>query len=111
MDQEVKSESEISKQVEKIHTEIQPALYEHNPKSTEVFEQYEKTTQEFTDKILKITEKIKDQYPELSKYLEEMTITIPDEKYPEITIKNLQEYYESLISLLNRYVEEQTDAA
>jgi hypothetical protein len=46
---------------------------------------------------------IKDNYPELSKYLEEMPVTIPVEKDPEITLNQLRGYYESLYSLLNKY--------
>ena len=40
----------------------------------------------------------KDKYPELSKYIEEMQETIPDEKDPEVTRRHLQTYYESLHS-------------
>ncbi len=61
------------------------------------------TEKEFNENILKITMRIKDQYPELSKYLEEMPVTIPDEKHPDITLKNLKAYYDSLCSLLNKY--------
>lgn len=56
------------------------------------------------EKILKITMKIKDQHPELSKYLEELPVTIPDENKPEITIDNLKIYYESLEAILNTYL-------
>ncbi|MEK6614983.1 MAG: hypothetical protein AABZ32_02560 [Bacteroidota bacterium] len=80
------------------HTPIQSALYESNPKAIETHIETEK---ELNAKILKITMKIKDQYPELSKYIEEMSVTIPDEKYPEITLKNLKAYYDSLNSLLD----------
>ena len=59
---------------------------------------------ELNSKILKITMKIKDQYPELSKFIEEMSMTIPDEKNPEITLKNLKAYYDSLNSMLNKYI-------
>lgn len=62
-----------------------------------------KTEIEIEDAILNITMKIKTEYPELSKYLEEMPVTIPDTKNPEINIKNLQEYYNSLESLLKKY--------
>ncbi len=54
-------------------------------------------------KILKVTMTIKDQYPELSDFLEEMPATIPSEENVEITLKNLSAYYESLNSLLNKY--------
>ena len=55
-------------------------------------------------KILKTTLLIKDKYPELSKYIEEMKVTIPDETNPQITLKNLQAYYDSLNSMLNNYI-------
>jgi AAA15 family ATPase/GTPase len=54
-------------------------------------------------KILKITMKIKDHYPELSQYLEEMPVTVPSKNDPEITLNHLRIYYESLISLLKKY--------
>jgi hypothetical protein len=62
-----------------------------------------KTEIEIEEAILKITMKIKTEYPELSKYLEEMPVTIPDNKNPEINIKTLQDYYNSLESLLKKY--------
>lgn len=65
-----------------------------------------KTEKELNAEILKITMTIKDNYPELSKYLEEMPVTIPDEKDPEITRKNLQAYFDSLNSVLTKYLQE-----
>lgn len=62
------------------------------------------TQKEWNEKILKTSIKIKEQYPELSKYLEEMPTTIPDKKYPKITLLNLKQYFESLDSLLNKYI-------
>lgn len=64
---------------------------------------YEEVEKELNSKTLKITMTIKDQYPELSKYLEEMPDTISDEKDQEITLKNLSSYYESLNSILKKY--------
>lgn len=64
------------------------------------------TEKEINAKILKITMTIKNQYPELSKYIEEMPITVPDEKNPKITLTNLNMYYDSLNSILNKYIEE-----
>jgi len=55
-------------------------------------------------KILNITMWIKDKYPELSKYIEEMPITIPNEKHPIIDMENLQSYYDSLSAILNNYL-------
>ncbi|HAQ21414.1 MAG TPA: alpha/beta hydrolase [Prolixibacteraceae bacterium] len=63
----------------------------------------EKLILDLNSKILKITMTIKDDYPELSKYLDEMPVTIPSEKDPEVTLKLLNEYYESLQALLNKY--------
>ena len=50
-----------------------------------------------TKKIMDITVEIQEKYPELIKYLNEMPITNPDEKDPEINEKNLVDYFESLI--------------
>ena len=64
---------------------------------------YEDIEKNLNSKILKITMTINDHYPELSKYLDEMPVTIPTEKNPEMTLKNLSQYYESLNSMLNKY--------
>ncbi len=64
------------------------------------------TESDLNAQILKITMIIKDKYPELSKYLEEMSVTIPDEKNPEITLANLKSYYDSLKLMLNNYIME-----
>jgi len=57
--------------------------------------------------ILKVTLRIREQYPELIKYLEEVTDTIPYKKDPEITLKNLNAYYETIQTMLNEYILEQ----
>lgn len=62
-----------------------------------------KTEKELNDAILNITILIKSKFPELSKYIEEMPVTIPDEKDPDITTKALKEYYDSLEALLKKY--------
>ncbi|MFV8373271.1 hypothetical protein [Flavobacterium sp. LB2P74] len=62
-----------------------------------------KTEKELNDAILKITMKIRNEYPELSKYLSEMPITIPEISNPEINIKTLSDYYESLENILKKY--------
>jgi hypothetical protein len=58
---------------------------------------------DWNERIMKITMKIKDQYPELSIHLTEMPITIPNENDPEVKIKNLKQYYESLKVMLEKY--------
>ncbi len=61
---------------------------------------------DLNSKILKITLLIKENYPELSKYIEEMPVTVPDVKNPGITLTNLKSYYDSLDTLLNDYIKE-----
>lgn len=63
----------------------------------------EEIEKDLNAKILKVTMTIKEHYPELVGFLEEMPETIPDEKDPEITLKNLSAYYESLNSMLSKY--------
>lgn len=55
-------------------------------------------------RILKTTMMIKENHPELSKYIEEMLVSIPNEKNPEITLNNLRTYHDSLNSMLNKYL-------
>jgi hypothetical protein len=54
-------------------------------------------------KILKITLKIQSDFPELYNYIDEMSITIPDSNDPEISLSNLNKYYNSLEVMLNNY--------
>ncbi len=72
-------------------------------KTNNTNEQIEK---DLNSKILKITMMIMDHHPELSQYLEEMPVTVPSENDPEITLNHLKSYYESLISMLNKYKED-----
>lgn len=62
-----------------------------------------KTEKQLNSEILEISMKIQDQFPELSKYIAEMPITITNASSPEINIKSLQEYYESLVIILKDY--------
>ncbi len=64
------------------------------------FDQIEK---ELNSKIMEITMIIKEKYPELLEFLNEMPETIPVEKNPEISLKNLNTYYKSLSSVLTKY--------
>lgn len=61
------------------------------------------TIQTLNANILAITLKINAEHPELSKYLNEMPVTIPTEKSPEINLESLREYYESLTKVLKKY--------
>lgn len=62
-----------------------------------------KTEKELNENISKITMTIREEFPELIKFLNEMPETIPDVKHPEITIKILQDYFNSLENLLLKY--------
>lgn len=64
-----------------------------------------KNEKELNEDILNITMKIRNQSPELSKYIMEMPVTIPNTEDPKINIKILQDYYESLKVLLKNYTE------
>jgi len=67
------------------------------------------TEKELTEKILLVTNTIRDKHPELLTFLNEMTVTIPDEKNPEMNVKVLQEYYDSINTILQKYLLEQTN--
>lgn len=62
-----------------------------------------KTEKELNTDILKITMIIQSKFPELSKYLAELSVTIPDVANPEINTKILKEYYDSLEIIQKNY--------
>ena len=51
------------------------------------------TEQELNSKILKIAMTIQEKYPELSKYISEIPVSISDTNSPETNINNLKAYY------------------
>lgn len=55
------------------------------------------------EKILAITMLIEEKHPELSKFLLEMPVTIPDVDHPKVDDEMLQNYYQSLCDLLKEY--------
>ena len=61
------------------------------------------TEQDLNEDILQITMTIEDKFPELSKYIGEMPVKISTTPNCEISIKNLRDYYDSLVSLLENY--------
>ena len=63
-----------------------------------------KTEKELNDAILEITLKIRNEHPELIKYLDELPLTIPDVSSPEINRKVLSDYHQSLEKILKKYV-------
>ena len=62
-----------------------------------------KTEKELNSDILNITMLIQEKYPELSKYIGEMPMTMSESTDPKEIITNLQNYYHSLNSLLTNY--------
>jgi hypothetical protein len=62
-----------------------------------------KNEADINESILKITMLIRNEFPELMKFLNEMPVTIPSEKSPEINNKILRDYYNSLANLLQKY--------
>jgi len=68
--------------------------------------QHEKLLKDINAKILRITGKIKDHYPELAKNMDEMPVKSSTEDNQEITLEHLTNYYESLNSVLNKYRQE-----
>lgn len=64
------------------------------------------TEAELNAKIMKITTVIRDNYPELHAYLNEMPVTIPIESNPKVTALHLNKYYESLVAIFRNYVAE-----
>jgi hypothetical protein len=70
-----------------------------------------KTEKVLNAQILGITMKIQEEFPELSKYIAEIPITIPNEASPEISLKVLEDYYKTLQVLVEDYIESQTERA
>ena len=103
MENHSKENEKLKQASDKRHKEIQPDFDRQNSDKTYSNEDAEA---DLNAKILKITMMIMDQYPELSKYLEEMPVTIPNKKNPDITLNNLKTYYESLSLMLNKYKSE-----
>ncbi|MDO8898003.1 MAG: hypothetical protein Q7V19_10165 [Bacteroidales bacterium] len=63
----------------------------------------EELEKDLNSKILEITLTIHEQYPELSKFIEEMPVTVPNEEDPDINLNVLKTYYESLSLMLQKY--------
>lgn len=55
-------------------------------------------------KILNLSLQIKLHNPELAKFMDEMPVTIPNEKHPEINLSALRAYYDSLNLIWNNYL-------
>ena len=62
-----------------------------------------KTEQELNEDILRMTMAIRKRFPELSKYIEEMPVNYTNKKGDEVTVKELENYYNSLNNLFRKY--------
>jgi hypothetical protein len=61
-----------------------------------------KTEKELNEKIIELTNEIREKRPELVKYIDEMPIAQPNDSNPEINEKNLKDYIVSLKNLLKK---------
>jgi hypothetical protein len=59
-----------------------------------------KDEKELNADILQVIMKIKETYPELSKYINEIPVSTSNADFSETNHKNLKDYYDSLYSLL-----------
>lgn len=59
------------------------------------------TKSELEANIIKLTSKINSEFPELSKYIQEIAVIESDDE--GVNLKNLEDYYESLKGILNKY--------
>ena len=62
-----------------------------------------KTKTELEHSIISVTTKINQKFPELTKYINELPVTNPNKEHPEINIKHLENYYDSLVQILVTY--------
>jgi len=62
-----------------------------------------KTEEQLNQEILETTTMIRNEYPELLKYLDEIPLTIPIENNPEINVKSLTDYSQSLKNIIIKY--------
>ncbi|MGQ7870805.1 hypothetical protein [Sunxiuqinia sp. sy24] len=65
---------------------------------------YREVVKDLNSEILRMTMVIRDYYPELTIFLEEIPGEISDERDLGVTINQLKSYLESLNSLLTKYI-------
>lgn len=64
-----------------------------------------KSEKELLTEISIITREIEEENPELLKYLDETPMTIPDVENPDVDIKQLEDYLETLKEIKRKYEE------
>ncbi len=62
-----------------------------------------KTEMDWNQDILRITMEIDQKFPELTKYINEIPVKIPEKDNKRINTKNLEDYYFSLVDIVNNY--------
>jgi len=62
-----------------------------------------KTISDWEEDILRITMKIQNEFPELSKYLSEMPQNFSGNDKDVINVKNMEAYYNTLADVLDEY--------
>ncbi len=62
-----------------------------------------KTKSELNKELIETADNIQENYPELSKFADEMTVTIPDKEIPEINVNTLKDYNDSLQAMVKGY--------
>ncbi len=62
-----------------------------------------KTEMDWNQDILRITMEIDQKFPELTKYINEIPVKIPEKDNKRINTKNLEDYYFSLVDIVNKY--------
>jgi len=63
-----------------------------------------KTIQDIENQILTLTTSIEVNYPELYASLDENPMTIPSKNQPKMTVNIMEEYLNSLKSILKQYI-------
>lgn len=64
---------------------------------------YIETEKELNAKIMEISMKILEKHSELADHLDEMPLTIPNMENPEVSIKILKDYLESLENIVKHF--------
>lgn len=68
-----------------------------------------KTELEINDKIIRLTNEIRNKYPELLKYIAEIPVKDVFESNFEINNKNLLDYYNTLKIIFDKYATEHAE--
>ncbi|MBP93792.1 hypothetical protein SAMN04487989_101653 [Bizionia echini] len=65
-----------------------------------------KNAKDLLTEISTVTRDIETNYPEVYEHLDEIPMTIPDQQNPDIDVKDLENYLESLKDIIKKYKEE-----